>query len=38
MDKDYKRLLVVGITYNKVERGVYALILQELGGTRRLPI
>ncbi|MCM1005759.1 MAG: bifunctional nuclease family protein [Lachnospiraceae bacterium] len=38
MDKDYKRMLVVGITYNKVERGVYALILQELGGTRRLPI
>lgn len=31
-------MLVVGITYNKVERGVYALILQELGGTRRLPI
>lgn len=38
MDKEYKRMLVVGITYNKVERGVYALILQELGGTRRLPI
>lgn len=31
-------MLVAGITYNKVERGVYALILQELGGTRRLPI
>lgn len=31
-------MLVVGITYNKVERGVYALILKELGGTRRLPI
>lgn len=29
---------MVGITYNKEERGVYALILQELGGTRRLPI
>lgn len=38
MNSDYKRMLVVGITYNKVERGVYALILQELGGTRRLPI
>lgn len=38
MDINYKRMLVVGITYNKVERGVYALILQELGGTRRLPI
>ncbi|MCM1318940.1 MAG: bifunctional nuclease family protein [Muribaculaceae bacterium] len=38
MGNDYKRMLVVGITYNKVERGVYALILQELGGTRRLPI
>lgn len=38
MDNGYKRMLVAGITYNKVERGVYALILQELGGTRRLPI
>lgn len=38
MENDYKRMLVVGITYNKIERGVYALILQELGGTRRLPI
>lgn len=38
MNQEYKRLLVVGITYNKVERGLYALILQELGGTRRLPI
>lgn len=38
MDKEYIRMLVAGITYNKVERGVYALILQELGGTRRLPI
>lgn len=31
-------MLVAGITYNKVERGVYALILQELNGTRRIPI
>ena len=38
MENEYKRMLVVGITYNKIERGVYALILQELGGTRRLPI
>lgn len=38
MNSDYKRMLVVGITYNKIERGVYALILQELGGSRRLPI
>lgn len=38
MENDYRRLLVVGITYNKVERGVYALILQELNSTRRLSI
>lgn len=35
---EYVRLRVIGITYNKVDRGVYALILQEVGGTRRMPI
>ncbi len=32
------RLELIGITYNQIESGVYALILQETGSTRRLPI
>lgn len=32
------RLELVGITYNQIESGVYALILQQAGGTRRIPI
>lgn len=32
------RLDLIGITYNQIESGVYALILQEAGGTRRIPI
>lgn len=32
------RLELIGITYNQIESGVYALILQEAGSTRRLPI
>lgn len=32
------RLELLGITYNQIESGVYALILQEAGSTRRLPI
>lgn len=32
------RLELVGITYNQIESGVYAVILQEAGGTRRVPI
>lgn len=31
-------LELVGITYNQIESGVYALILQEAGGSRRIPI
>lgn len=31
-------LTVVGITYNQIESGVYALILQETDGSRRIPI
>lgn len=31
-------LRLIGITYNQVESGVYALILEEEGGRRRLPI
>lgn len=37
MNKRY-RLELVGITYNQIESGVYALILQQVGGTRRIPI
>ena len=37
MEKKYK-LELVGITYNQIESGVYALILQQAGGTRRIPI
>ena len=36
-DKKYK-LVLIGITYNQIESGVYALILQQEGGTRRIPI
>ncbi len=31
-------LKLIGITYNQIESGVYALILQEEDGVRRLPI
>lgn len=32
------RLELIGITYNQIESGVYALILQESGTSRRIPI
>lgn len=32
------RLELVGITYNQIESGVYAVILRQEGGTRRIPI
>lgn len=32
------RLELVGITYNQIEAGVYALILQQVGTRRRIPI
>lgn len=32
------KLELVGITYNQIESGVYAVILQQAGGTRRIPI
>lgn len=35
---DKIRLELVGITYNQIESGVYAVILQEEGGVRRIPI
>lgn len=37
MEKRY-RLELVGITYNQIESGVYALILQQVGTSRRIPI
>lgn len=37
MENKY-RLELVGITYNQIESGVYALILQQVGGSRRIPI
>lgn len=37
MDKKIK-LNLIGITYNQIDSGVYALILQQDGGTRRIPI
>lgn len=32
------RLEIVGITYNQIESGVYALVLKEADGSRRIPI
>lgn len=37
MDEKIK-LDLIGITYNQIESGVYAVILQQSGGTRRIPI
>ncbi len=37
-NEDKCRLELLGITYNQIESGIYAVILQEVGGDRRLPI
>ena len=37
MEQKY-RLELLGITFNQIESGVYALILQQSGTTRRIPI
>lgn len=37
MEQKY-RLELIGITYNQIESGVYALILQQVGTNRRIPI
>lgn len=37
-DKDLRLLTLVGITYNQASAGVYALILKEAEGDRKLPI
>lgn len=36
--KKRHRLKLLGITYNQIESGVYAVILEEVGGDRRIPI
>lgn len=38
MKKEMVRLDIVGITYNQIENGMYALVLEEEGGGLRLPI
>ncbi|MDE6218024.1 MAG: bifunctional nuclease family protein, partial [Muribaculaceae bacterium] len=35
---DEHELRLLGITYNQIESGVYALILEEVEGNRRIPI
>lgn len=35
---DRIELELIGITYNQIESGVYAVLLQQKGGTRRIPI
>lgn len=37
MERKYK-LELIGITYNQIESGVYALILKQCGSSRRIPI
>lgn len=36
--EERNRLELIGITYNQIESGVYALILQQVGTSRRIPI
>lgn len=38
METEKRRLELIGITYNQIESGVYALLLQEVDGDRRIPI
>lgn len=38
MEDELVRLKVVGITYNQIENGMYAMVLEEEDGTHRLPI
>lgn len=37
-NEDEIEIRVLGITYNQIESGVYAVLLEEVGGHRRLPI
>lgn len=36
--KKRHQLKLIGITYNQIESGVYAVILEEVDGLRRIPI
>ncbi len=38
MENEFVRLKIVGITYNQVENGMYAMVLEDQDGTLRLPI
>lgn len=38
MENDLVRLRIVGITYNQIENGMYAMVLEEEAGSLRLPI
>lgn len=38
MEQELVRLNIIGITYNQIENGMYAMILEEDGGNLRLPI
>lgn len=38
MGNELVRLRIVGITYNQIENGMYAMVLEEEGGSLRLPI
>ncbi|MDE7347398.1 MAG: bifunctional nuclease family protein [Muribaculaceae bacterium] len=38
MERDLVRLNIVGITYNQIENGMYAMVLEEFDGSLRLPI
>ena len=38
MNSDRVRLKVMGISYSQIQSGAYALILEEVGGPRRIPV
>lgn len=38
MERDLVPLKIVGITYNQIENGMYAMVLEEIDGSLRLPI
>ena len=38
MENELVRLKIVGITYNQIENGMYAMVLEEADGSLRLPI
>ncbi len=38
MDKELVRLKIIGITYNQIENGMYAMVLEEEESGIRLPI